>query len=110
MLPPKRHRSGLVRYLLITAGPSLFDSRTPIEVRDDSHLASRLEALNKELGTRLLVSSTTHSLLTGQYPLCANGTVLVKGKGGSISVYSIDETISAYVSDTATNDLSIKEK
>ncbi len=58
---------------------------------DAVNIASRLEALNKELGTRLLISSTTHSLLTGQYPLSKNGKVMVKGKGGSISVYSADE-------------------
>ena len=61
---------------------------------DAVNIASRLEAMNKDLGTRLLVSSTTHRLLTGQYPLVEMGKVLVKGKGGSISVYSAGETVS----------------
>ncbi len=64
---------------------------------DAVNIASRLEAMNKDLGTRLLVSSTTQTLLTGKYPLSATGKVSVKGKGGSISVYSADETISEHV-------------
>ncbi|MDH3695010.1 MAG: adenylate/guanylate cyclase domain-containing protein, partial [Gammaproteobacteria bacterium] len=56
------------------------------------NIASRLETLNKELGTRLLVSSNTHDLLRRQYPLSKNRKVNVKGKGQLISVYGCSET------------------
>lgn len=56
------------------------------------NIASRLETLNKELGTRLLISSATHDLLSGQYPLSKNRMVNVKGKGRPLSVYGCGET------------------
>ena len=74
---------------------------------DAVNIASRLEAMNKDLGTRLLVSSTTHGQLTGQYPLSAIGKVLVKGKDGSISVYSADETVFERVPDSAEKELAL---
>jgi len=56
------------------------------------NIASRLERLNSELDTRLLISAATHDLLEGQYPLSKNRMVNVKGKGRPISVYGYGET------------------
>ncbi|MFC1681599.1 adenylate/guanylate cyclase domain-containing protein [Pseudomonadota bacterium] len=58
---------------------------------DAVNIASRLENLNKELGTRLLVSSATYDLLTDKHPLSKNRVVTVKGKDRPISVYSPQE-------------------
>lgn len=55
------------------------------------NIASRLETMNKELGTRLLISAATHDLLKGEYPLSKNRMVNVKGKGRPISVYGCGE-------------------
>ena len=54
---------------------------------DAVNIASRLENLNKELGTQLLISSATYHLLRGRYPLFKNRTVKMKGKGQPVSVY-----------------------
>lgn len=59
---------------------------------DAVNIASRLESLNKELGTQLLVSSTTYDLLYGQYSLSQHSLANIKGKGRPISVYSLCET------------------
>ncbi|NIP87508.1 MAG: adenylate/guanylate cyclase domain-containing protein, partial [Gammaproteobacteria bacterium] len=44
------------------------------------NLAARLEQLNKEHGTRILVSADTVSLLRGNYRLEAMGATEVRGK------------------------------
>lgn len=56
---------------------------------DAVNIASRLESLNKDLGTQLLVSSATYDLLCEHYPLSKHRSVNVKGKGQPISVYSL---------------------
>ena len=56
---------------------------------DAVNIASRLENLNKELGSQLLVSSATCDLLSNPYPLCQHRIVNIKGKGKPISVYSL---------------------
>ena len=59
---------------------------------DAVNIASRLESLNKEMNTQLLVSSATFDLLTGSYPLAKQNSVNVKGKGQPIGIYSLSET------------------
>lgn len=75
---------------------------------DAVNIASRLEAMNKDLGTRLLISSTTYNLLTEKTPLSAIGKVLVKGKEGSISVYSSEETIAEHGPDTSVTEFTVQ--
>ena len=56
---------------------------------DAVNLAARLETLNRELGTRVLVSGETVNQLEGDYPLEAVGSVEVRGKSKPVSVYKL---------------------
>jgi class 3 adenylate cyclase len=57
---------------------------------DAVNLASRLEQLNKEYGTRVLVSGTTVEYLTGGHGLEPVGEVLVRGKTVPVQLYRLD--------------------
>ncbi len=56
---------------------------------DAVNLAARLEALNKELGTRILVSHTTASAAEG-FSFCPMGEVSVRGQSDRVAVYTLD--------------------
>jgi adenylate cyclase len=54
------------------------------------NLAARLEQLNKEYGSRVLVSGTTMELLDGDYKLLPVGEVVVRGKTVPVKLYRLD--------------------
>lgn len=56
---------------------------------DAVNLAARLEQLNKEYGTSVLVSGTTVALLKGDYPLEAVGEVSIRGKNEPVTIYKL---------------------
>jgi adenylate cyclase len=58
-------------------------------VGDAVNLASRIQSLNKDFGTTLLVSSTTRALLKDAYSLQALPAVKVKGRSAEVEVYSL---------------------
>ena len=58
-------------------------------VGDAVNLASRIEALNKELGTTVLISRTTRDLLTKPYGLTPFEPIQVKGKSQVVQVYAV---------------------
>jgi adenylate cyclase len=62
---------------------------------DTVNLASRLESLNKEHKTRLLMSETTQSLVQGDVETTPIGTVAVRGKTAPIALYSVPSTLAA---------------
>ena len=55
---------------------------------DAVNLAARLEALNKELGTRILVSGATAARVEG-FDLEPKGEVDVRGQSGRVAVYAL---------------------
>ena len=55
---------------------------------DAVNLAARLEALNKELGTRILVSGATAARVEG-FDLESKGEVDVRGQSGRVAVYGL---------------------
>ncbi|MEQ8666660.1 MAG: adenylate/guanylate cyclase domain-containing protein [Rhodospirillales bacterium] len=57
---------------------------------DAVNLASRLEHLNKDLGTRLLVSESTTERLTKSYPLAPVGSFALRGKMETTTVYAYE--------------------
>ena len=61
---------------------------------DAVNLAARLEQLNKQHGTLVLLSATTVELLIGEHPLERIGEVAIRGKAEPVDVYT-------YVSPTA---------
>jgi adenylate cyclase len=60
-------------------------------IGDTVNTASRLEGLNKEYKTHIIIGETTKNELTGAYPLSHLGGVRVKGKEQSVEIYSVVE-------------------
>jgi adenylate cyclase len=58
-------------------------------IGDAVNLASRLESLNKQYGTRLIISDATRSSLKGRYDIRALGEVVVKGKTQPAAIYEV---------------------
>jgi len=63
-------------------------------IGDTVNVASRLESLNKELGTRILLSNDTKLLLKpeSQRMLRCCGEHLVKGRDRSVTAFTVDES------------------
>ena len=57
---------------------------------DAVNLAARLEQLNKDYGTRVLISGATKELLNGAYELAPVGEVVVRGKTVPVKLYRLD--------------------
>jgi adenylate cyclase len=58
-------------------------------IGDAVNLASRLESLNKDLGTRILISEATRERLQQRVPLRAVGEVTVKGRSQPVLVHEV---------------------
>ena len=58
-------------------------------VGDAVNLASRIQDLNKEFGTDILVSGATRALLDGEFELVALPAVRVKGRSAEVPVYKL---------------------
>ena len=58
-------------------------------VGDAVNVASRIQALNKEFGTNILVSGSTRAQLDGSQPLDALPAVRVKGRAAEVGVFSV---------------------
>ena len=59
-------------------------------IGDNVNLGSRLESLNKEYRTRIIISDATRSRLTGAYETRPLGDVIVKGKSTAVSIHEVD--------------------
>jgi class 3 adenylate cyclase len=60
---------------------------------DTVNLAARLEALNKEYGTRILVSQSTRDACGGRFAFASLGSAAVRGLSGQIAVFSPDSNL-----------------
>ena len=58
-------------------------------IGDNVNLGARLESLNKNFGTRILISDATRVQLRGTYDLRPLGDVTVKGKTKPVAVYQV---------------------
>jgi adenylate cyclase len=58
-------------------------------IGDNVNLGARLESLNKDFGTRILISEATRQRLKGQYAVRALGEVTVKGKTRPVAIYEV---------------------
>jgi adenylate cyclase len=58
-------------------------------IGDNVNLGSRLESLNKEYKTRIIISDATRVRLKGQYDIRPLGDVVVKGKSKPVAIFEI---------------------
>jgi len=58
-------------------------------IGDAVNLGSRLESLNKEYGTRIIISETTRDRLSRRYRVRPLGDVIVKGKTRPVAIFEL---------------------
>jgi adenylate cyclase len=58
-------------------------------IGDNVNLGSRLESLNKDYKTRIIISDATRARLTNLYDLRPLGDVTVKGKSKAVAIYEL---------------------
>jgi adenylate cyclase len=58
-------------------------------IGDAVNLGARLESLNKEYGTRIIISGQTVQRLKGRYDLRPLGSVVVKGKSEAVAIFEV---------------------
>ena len=58
-------------------------------IGDNVNLGSRLESLNKDYKTRIIVSDATRTRLTRDYEIRPLGDVLVKGKSRAVAIFEV---------------------
>jgi adenylate cyclase len=58
-------------------------------IGDAVNLGSRLESLNKQYGTRIIISEATRERLTGRYECRPLGDVVVKGKTQAVAIFEV---------------------
>ena len=59
-------------------------------IGDAVNLGARLESLNKDYGTRIIISEATRDALPGRYVLRPLGDVVVKGKTRPVAIFEVE--------------------
>ena len=70
-------------------------------IGDAVNLGARLESLNKDYGTRIIISETTRAGLSGRYLLRPLGDVIVKGRTQPVAIFELAGRIDAGAEATA---------
>jgi len=60
-------------------------------IGDNVNLASRLEGVNKEFGTHIIISNSTYKMVKGHITVRGLGEITVKGKEKQVAVYELVE-------------------
>ena len=58
-------------------------------IGDNVNLGSRLESLNKEYGSRIIISDASRARVTGNYDIRPLGDVVVKGKTRAVAIFEV---------------------
>src|SRR6185295_17417214 len=61
-------------------------------IGDAVNLGARLESLNKDYNTRIIISESTRAELKGRYDIHPLGDVIVKGKTKPVAIFEVRPT------------------
>jgi adenylate cyclase len=89
-LPPLRHGIGLHTGQVLAANIGSPDRLSYLLVGDTVNVAARLQGLNKEFGTDVLLSATTRAALADAFPVRELPEITVKGKSRPMEIFALD--------------------
>jgi adenylate cyclase len=88
--PPLFHGIGIHTGEVLAANIGSPERLSYALVGDTVNLASRVQGLNKELGTEILITGATRVALNGDFSLKELPATRVKGKSGLIELYAVE--------------------